>query len=140
MVPARERAAFYVVQAELAFELFVGLLGSPSLLGVTHDPLLAPAARQGCQGELRRLRFPFRPFEHQPDGLVLRGVEPVVVGDLDPAEAEARTQLAPGPFAPGHPSKRRAPQLLAEPLRAHRLASTAVGGIQEPDLRRAMNT
>src|SRR5580704_3394974 len=139
MVPAGERAALEVVEPELPLELLVRVLGPPALLDGSDDPLLAHAARQRRQGEVRRLRLPRRPLEHQPDGLVLRRVDPVVVRDLDAPEAEARLQLPPSPFPPRHATKRAGAELLAQALGAHRFAVTTAGGVEEPDLRWSVN-
>ena len=47
VMPARERAALEVVQAQVSLELLVGALGAPALLHDAHDLLLRHAARQG---------------------------------------------------------------------------------------------
>src|SRR5271154_344398 len=57
VMPAGERAAFEVVQAELSFELLVGALGAPALLHDAHDLLLGHPPRQRREDELRWLRL-----------------------------------------------------------------------------------
>src|SRR5262245_13244917 len=86
MVPAREGTTFEVIESELAFKVFVGALRSPALLDDTHDLLLAHAARKRSQDELCRLRLPVGPFDHEPEWLAIRRVDPVLVSDLHPVK------------------------------------------------------
>ena len=57
MVPPGVRAAFEVIEAELALELFVGSFRAPSFLHGAHDLLLRHPPRQGREDAVRRLRF-----------------------------------------------------------------------------------
>ena len=56
VAPTSKRAAFEVVEAELAFHLFVGLFGSPPLHQDAHDLLFRRAPRQRGEHEFRRDR------------------------------------------------------------------------------------
>jgi hypothetical protein len=57
VMPPWKRAAFEVVEAELALELFVGPFGSPALFDDAHDLLLRQASRQsGEHGRRGRCR------------------------------------------------------------------------------------
>lgn len=114
MVPARERAAFEVVEPELALELLIRALGAPSFLDDANDLLLAHAAGHRREDELRRLILAIGPLDHEPHRLAVTGVGTVVVGDLDASEREAGGELATGADAPGEPPKGAATELDAE--------------------------
>jgi hypothetical protein len=106
VVPTWERASLEVVEPELALELLVRLLRPVALLDRAYDPLLAHPPGQGREGELRGPRLPLRPLHHQPDLLVLGGVNAVLLRNLHPAKAEARGQLSIGSLSPRNLAKR----------------------------------
>jgi hypothetical protein len=58
MVPAREAAAFIVVQAELSLEVFVDALGSPALHHQADELLLGSAPRQRDEKVIGRFGLP----------------------------------------------------------------------------------
>lgn len=81
-VPARERAAFEVVEPELALEIFVPAFGAPSFLENANDLLFGHAPRQGRERELGRPRFARGPLDDEPGGVVVGGHGAVVMRDL----------------------------------------------------------
>src|SRR5580692_2970243 len=98
VVPAGEAAPFEVVEPQLPLELLVGLLGAVALLDEADDLLLRHPLGQRRQEEVRRLLLPVGPLDEQPLGA--RG-EPLLDGDLDPAQREPGEELAARPFPPG---------------------------------------
>lgn len=105
MMPAWERATFKVIEAELALEILVHSLGTPALLDVADDLLVAHASREGGEEEFGRLLFALRPFGHEPKRFALGEQNPVVVGGLDAHETKAGIEFGLGAFAPGQPTE-----------------------------------
>src|SRR5258706_15911947 len=69
VVPARERAAFEVVEAELALEIFVHAFGAPALFEQANDFFFAHATWQRRKQELTRLLLVFGPLGDEPEWL-----------------------------------------------------------------------
>src|SRR3989442_7870429 len=59
VVPALKRAAFEVVEPELALEIFVHSLGAPALLDDSNDFFFRHPSAQRGEDELGRLLFAF---------------------------------------------------------------------------------
>ena len=84
-MPTDEAAPFEVVEPQLPLELLVHLLGAVALLDEADDLLLRHPPGQRGQEEVRRLLLGVGPLDEQPLGA---GGEPLLHGDLDPAQRE----------------------------------------------------
>src|SRR6185295_6149882 len=100
VVPSRKGAAFEVVEPELAFEVFVHALRSPSFLDDANDLLVAHAMQQGGEVELGGCVFLRRPLDHQPHRLSLVDRYAVIVRGLDPTERKPSAQGLLRAFSP----------------------------------------
>src|SRR5438876_4665906 len=134
VMPARERAALEVVQAQLPLELLIGALGAPALLHDAHDLLLRHATRQRGEDELRWLRLAFQPLHHEPHRLSIAGVGAIVVGDFHTTKCEPRGELAARPLAPGQTPEGAVTESNPELLHCEGLAVATVDLVQRPDL------
>ena len=83
VVPAGERAAFEVVEAEFGLQLLVLLLDRPPVMGDAHDHLERGGHRQVHQVVLGARRGPEVALAEQPD-LGGQPALPPVVGGGDP--------------------------------------------------------
>src|ERR1019366_9341538 len=135
VMPARERAALEVVQAQLSLEFLVGALGAPALLHDAHDLLLRHAPRQGGEDELHGLRLALGAPHHEPHRLSIASIGAVVIGDLHAAKCEARGEIAAGPLAPGKSPERTGAEADPELLSGQRGSVSTVDRVQRPDLR-----
>src|SRR5438477_13004997 len=79
MVPARVTASFIVVEAKLAFEVFVQSFGAITLFDDSYQSFSRGFARQRSEEELRRFGLVTRPLDEQPDVFANRRVPAVVV-------------------------------------------------------------
>jgi hypothetical protein len=102
VVPAREAAAFVVVQPELALEVFVDALGSPALHHQADELLLGSALWQGDEKVIGRFGLTVSPLNEQPEGFLLALGH--TCGD-DSTQGKACRQILFGAFAPGAASK-----------------------------------
>src|ERR1700679_3952421 len=98
VMPAGEAAPLEVVEAQLPLQLLVRLLGAVALLDEADDLLLRHPLGQRGQEEVRRLLLPVGPLDEQP--LYERG-DPLLDGELDPAQREPRGELAVRSLPPG---------------------------------------
>src|ERR1700679_951963 len=129
VMPAGEAASLKVVEPQLALEFLVRLLGAVALLEEADDLLLRYPLGQRGQKEVRWLLLPVRPLDEQPLGA---GGEPLLDGDLDPAQREPGEELAVRSFSPGAPAKPLLPQLQCDLLGSARLASAMLATVQHP--------
>ena len=69
------------------------------------DTFVSDPSAQDGERELGGFRFPLGPLHHQPDLLVVDGVDAVVLRNLHPAKTEGRGQRSVSSLAPrGAPS------------------------------------
>src|SRR5580700_2259918 len=66
VIPAAKGATFVVVQSELALEIFIYALGSPSLLGDPYKLLSTPRLVRPGQRVVRGRLLVGRPFDQEP--------------------------------------------------------------------------
>jgi hypothetical protein len=88
VVPADPGAAFLVVEAELAFELFVVELDLPAQPGEPGEPLGLAVGWQVAEPVVDRRVFAFAPFGDQELLAAQTGCFPPVVGGPDRDEHE----------------------------------------------------
>src|SRR6185312_10984760 len=128
-------ASFEVVEPELAFEVFVHSLGSPTLFEDANDFLFAHTPRERGEDELARLRVAVEPLGNEPERLAIGERDSVVVKCLDANEAEAAAKRLIRSFAPGESSK-LALHSNRQLARRRRLAADLVASIESHDARR----
>src|SRR5207247_3239460 len=118
MMPSRKASSFEMVEPELALEVFVHALGSPTLLDEVHEVLHRKIVRQGGEMELGGLGLVVAPLHQQPYRLTVIAIG-AFIGNDDTAHGEARRKRVLGSLAPSDAAEASASELRREVTHAH---------------------
>src|SRR4051812_44878738 len=135
MMPSGVQAAFKMVEAELAFEVFVGTLGSPALFEKSNDLLFAQPPRKAGEYELAGFRLILKPLHHEPDTLALIRLLGFFPSGNHAAKAEARGHLCFRPLSPGESTKGACAQLPCKAVDTNGIAMSHTRCVQQPHTR-----
>src|SRR5580700_3582403 len=95
MMPAAEGAALEVIQAKLAFEIFIDALGTPSFLGDPNELVAAWRLAHARERVVRRRLLVLRPLDEEPM-LTTVGVARIHLDHRESRDQSAAASLPPG--------------------------------------------
>src|SRR5579885_3604789 len=124
VLPAAVRAAFEMIEAELALHVFIRPLDAPTLFDSTHKLLATHALGERREHVMCGWRVLVGPFDHEPLLVVL---DTIGAHHAHAFGGESRAELVTRGFSPGRLAIRARADPLGDRGDRHRVGHRAVG-------------